>query len=109
MNIIMESIFEPLLEMANISKTKYDIPCNIWISTETQNKHLPRVKVQQDYGNKINYNNFCSISISQNPQILAGEWKLNNKDKQDIFDFIVKNYTALMSIWRGEQAFLEIV
>lgn len=104
MNPIFETLTQPICEMSNIRKSKYKtLPSNIWISPETQNNHIPRVKVQQDTADKVNYNNFCSVSISDNPEILVGSWKLSAKDKQDIFAFIVKNKDVLLNIWNKEQ------
>lgn len=101
-NIMNESRVHPILEMANLSKTKLNIPVNCWISVETQNKHRPRIKVQQDTVNKINYNNFCSVSISDDPQVLAGTWKLDKKDTNKILSFIRINHKKLLLMWEHE-------
>lgn len=107
LNILLETLNQPLIEMANIYKADYDLPVNCWISAETQNKHLPRIKVQQDKGNKLNYGNFCSVSISNNPEVLAGKWLLRSKDTQDIFAFIEENVEELLDMWYNECSAVE--
>lgn len=104
MDILLESTTQPLLEMANLQKQDYNIPVNCWVSAETQNKHKPRIKVQQDKGSRVNYGNFCSVSIEEEPQVLAGKWRLSSKDTAEIFDFIADNVEALLQLWRSECA-----
>jgi hypothetical protein len=96
---------EILLEMSALYKKKTNLPINIWvddIGAGRNNKHnLPRIKVQNDYGDRTTEDNF-SVSISKTPEILVGDCKLKQKDLNKIFDWIKENYDLLIKHWNQE-------
>lgn len=101
-DILQESGRLPLLEMATLHKDEFALPVNCWISAETQNKHVPRIKVQQDSASRVNTSNFCSVSISDAPEVLAGKWRLSSKHTQAVMDFIIENCEELLTVWHKE-------
>ena len=102
-DIINENHSDVISENANITKLSFkNVPVNMWISAETKAKKIPRIKVQQDTQNKINPNNFCSITISDDPYVIAGNWKLDKKIQKEVFELIVKCKDVLLTIWQNE-------
>lgn len=96
-----------IIEMSNFRKNETGLPFNCYLAVEPRCKHSPRIKVQQDYGNKVNLQNCCSVTISNNPKIIAGSWKLDNKDFQKLQRYIILNLEHLLDIWNDEVSALE--
>lgn len=89
--------------MSSMLKRDYDIPVNFWVSVDSNERHnLPRIKVQQDKGSRINYNNFCSVSISKTPKVLSGNWILNSNDTARVFHIIANNVGLFLKMWNSE-------
>lgn len=104
--MILDEEAEKLVEMSNLVKRKTGLPVIIWvddIGDNRNNKHFePRIKMQNDYGDRAN-SNTISISIDKtNPTILAGELQIKNSDFKLVQEWIIKNYNALMEYWKGE-------
>ena len=93
---------ELLMEMANIHKMNYrGMPANMWFF-EAFPRHTPRVKIQRDHQNQMNKKNTFSMTISQNPEICAGDsGELDAKDVAWFVSFIQRNYDVLMGHWNG--------
>lgn len=110
MDIINETINkiieeELLCEMSNLVKRKTGLPVNIWVDDIGNNRknthYTPRIKMQNDYGDRANANTI-SISIDDsNPTILAGDLQIDIKDFKQVQNWIIKNYTYLMQHWNG--------
>lgn len=102
--LLIES--QKLEEMSKISKRDYNLPVNIWIDEEGIDRkvehNIPRIKVQNNYSDKTTQNDFISVSINSNPQILAGTLKIKQKDLNKIFEFIKLNYSTLMDRWNNK-------
>lgn len=104
---IDETLNEQLLmEFANLRKDETGLPVNIWIDelgADRQNKHYrPRIKFQNDYGDRINLSNMTPISIDQNPEIIEGKCEIKKKDLKEIINFILDNQNVLMKHWNRE-------
>ena len=80
---------------------------NIWVGMEPYVRHGPRVKIQMDYSDKINKDNFCSVSISDNPKVVAGEWKLTSKDFELVCRFISSHKEMLLRSWGLQESYYE--
>jgi len=81
-----------------------DLPMLVWMAREHHSLSIARVRVQQDYNkDSITKNNFCSVSISENPDILCGEWKLGKKEWKRVSKNIVRHNRHLHHLWLVEQ------
>ena len=93
-----EDIF---FEMARFPKERSGLNYSLWLDdageSRTNKHYLPRLKVV-DPSDK---NNLISVSISRNPEILAGKFK-KNENISDVFEFIKKSYDDLMKLWNNE-------
>lgn len=102
--LLLES--QKLEEMSKISKRDYNLPVNIWIDEEGIDRkvehNIPRLKVQNNYSDRTTQNDFISVSIDNNPQILAGTLKIKQKDLNKVFEFIKLNYSVLMDRWNNK-------
>lgn len=98
----MEHIDNELFEMANLSKSKTGLNCIVWVQTcmsnSTYKHNAPRIMFSDN-------NVLIPVSISDQPLLLNGvkqiDLHVNSKDLQSIFDWIRRNYKALMELWNG--------
>ena len=98
----MEQMDNELFEFANLSRSKTGLDCIVWVKTHMQNstsKHnAPRIMFSDN-------NVLIPVSISDQPLLLDGvkqkDLHVNSKDLQSIFDWIRRNYKALMELWNG--------
>ncbi len=93
-----------LFEMANARQNETGLPVIIFVSQEEPG-HIPRIKVQADYGTKVNQGNWFSMSIEDEPLILANARnaeKLSSKDLHAICRFIFINKKLLLDLWNEE-------
>lgn len=91
------------IEMINISKEDSGLPVIIWILGETSVCHnLPRIKFQNNYANKVQIQNLISLTISNNPQVLDKNIKLeiSINDFEKIRKWVIKNRNLLMKYWK---------
>ena len=65
----------------------------IWVSAKNAS-HGPRIKVYE-YSKGPNF----SVTIEDNPRVVAGKCFVNNKELKRIFDFIILNKTNLLLYW----------
>ena len=68
----------------------------IWVSAKNAS-HGPRIKVYE-YSKGPNF----SITIEDEPRVIAGKCFVNAKELRKIFDFIIKYKTALIGYWNSE-------
>ena len=70
----------------------------IWASSNNAS-HGPRIKVYEGAAGKGK--NF-SVSISDNPRIVAGKSFASDKELKQIFEFIIENLDNLLGYWNSE-------
>lgn len=96
---------ENIFGMANLYPKRTGLPMVFWVdnvgSDRTTKHNLPRIKVQNILGDKRTDDVF-SLSISKEPEILAGECKLSSSDLKIIMQYVIDNYDILMQHWNGE-------
>ena len=96
---------EDVFGMANLYPKHTGLPVIIWVdnvgSARNVQHNVPRVKVQNVKGNKAVDDTF-SLSISSNPEILAGECKLSSKDFKQVKNFIIEHEQDFMRQWNQE-------
>jgi len=97
-NLIEQMNAEMLSEMANVTSVDSGLPMNIYVSDKSGISHGPRIKVQTNHSQTIRKDLFVSVSISDNPEIMAGSG-LSASDFKIASDFILKNKTALLQYW----------
>lgn len=68
----------------------------IWVSTKMAS-HGPRIKVYE-----VSKGPNFSVTIEDNPKVVAGKCFVNAKELQKIFDFIIKYNTELIGYWNSE-------
>ena len=99
-----------LFEMANYrhSRMAIFVPCNIWAKTSNMlSKHnkCPSAKFQINTHDKFEPENLAEITLSKtNPEIIACEQKieLTTKEINQLKEWIIANYDALMKYWNLE-------
>ena len=90
-----------LYEMANLYQADTNLPMIIWISPKGNAKHGPRIKVAVNKSHKANIGDSVSISISDDPKIVAGKdlsfeyFKLARR-------FVLLNKDLLIKYWNYE-------
>ena len=70
----------------------------IWASSDNA-AHGPRIKV---YETAAGRGRSFSVSISNNPKIVAGKSFASDKELRQIFDFIIENLENLIGYWNSE-------
>ena len=68
----------------------------IWVSAKNAS-HGPRIKVYE-YSKGPNF----SVTIEDNPRVVAGRCFVNNKELKRIFEFIIKHKDDLIGYWNSE-------
>ena len=98
-----------LNEMANLSKRKYKMPANLYISARGNAKHGPRIKIQMNHSDRVDSKQFVTMTIPD--KILIGDpGDLSNEDIEYFERFIDVNKDVLLDYWfNGEERFIEDV
>lgn len=79
------------------------LPMAIWVGPKGQAQHGPRIKMQRDYIQKMNAANLCSITVSDNPKIIAGDQgEIINSHLEIVYAWVKLNKQSLLKLWRGE-------
>lgn len=89
-----------LLEMANLEPKETGLDYLIWHGPPPPT-HGPRIKVVFEPG-KLTYKNSFSVSIENEPRVIAGEAKIPAKHLKRIFAWILLNQDALLKHSRQE-------
>lgn len=100
-----EAFGEPLLEMANLSKSDTSLPMVVWIQVKQPLKHnTPRIKFANNHSDSMLPQDLVPVSISKDPQILVGNVKLkiSNKEFEELRQWIIRNLSNLLKVWNGE-------
>lgn len=91
--------------MSTLYPSGTGLPVPIWIDDfgkdRNPNYNQPRVKVQNVGGDKV-VDDFFVVSISKDPEVLAGTRKIHGKDWKRVRDFISTHYDVLMQHWNRE-------
>jgi len=99
--LLKENVDMLLLEMANILKRKSGLDVNIWADTGRNLQHSDRIKFQNDYGEKINMNNSCTMMLHP-PMNIVGKTILDSKKIQKIRTFCTVNKENIISFFNQE-------
>lgn len=92
---------EFLFEMANLTKKNFkSLPANLYISTRGNAKHGPRIKIQQNYDEKIKSKMTFSMTIPDK-EIIGDTGDLDNKDIKYFENFIDNNKELLIEYWNN--------
>jgi hypothetical protein len=62
-------------------------------------KHTPNLKVQQDYSQRLNYFNFFSVTIEDEPIIVGDTGRIETKDIEKLMIYIKQNKKLLLDYW----------
>jgi hypothetical protein len=91
------------LQERNLRQTDTGLPMIIWFELKSiKRQHWYRIKVQQNYSQKLRKDLFVSMSISNNPKIEDGEWKLTNDDYELVKKFIKINLNTILKLFKDE-------
>jgi hypothetical protein len=90
-----------LLEMANILKADSGLPSNMWLDQGHDLQHADRIKFQNDYGNAINHNNFCTLKLFP-PMEVIGKTNFSNHEVDKFREFCRNNYENINALFRQE-------
>ena len=89
--------------MSNLYPSKTGLPVCVWVDTVGSERNvphnIPRIKVQNTKGNRVDKDQYFVMSISQDPEVLAGECELQSKDRKQIEDWIKKYEDVLIKHW----------
>jgi hypothetical protein len=97
-----------LFETANLRQKTTGLPMVIWVSEKGHTKHGPRVKVSITHSHKADISNTVSISIGDEPDIVAGTG-LSYHDIELIRKYIKLNKEALLDYWYGNIDTAELI
>jgi hypothetical protein len=95
--------------MARIRQGKSGLPMIVWLNpndgTNTGNHNMPRMKFQDNTNTRLIPNEMIPISIhNSKPTILVKNYipKLSSQTINKLKEWIIKNYSVLISYWNGE-------
>ena len=115
LGILLQETFQrktELNEMANVSKNTTGLNVCIWILSEIPVEHnLPRIKFQNNYGNKVQPHSMIPMSISDNPQILIKNIKLGitTQDFEKIRSWVIPNKDLLLCYWNYDATIEDLI
>ncbi len=94
---------EFLFEMANYYEDVTGLPMVIWVGSKSKAKHGPRIKVQRNYIQRMDSSDLFTVSISDDPQIVAGnKGSITTDDLGKVFKWVIVNKDILLQLWRME-------
>lgn len=103
---------ERIYEMANRRKRQTGLPVNIWIDENGWYKlggHAKRVKVQMNYGEKMQNQPFCSMDLYGNiieNTFDKNKCEVSTKDLKQVSNYVLNNSYALDKV-ADEEIFME--
>lgn len=92
-------------DVASYDHRDTGLPMNVIILSRSGERHGPRVKFQQDYGQRLKSGNdhTTSLTVTADPKVPRDQrWRLTTKDFLLAREFILKNKDLLLKYWRGE-------
>lgn len=90
-----------LYEMTGVAPKTSGLGVHIWISSRSKAKHGPRIKVSDSIGKFDPTDNF-SMSVSHDPEIVAGTPRIHHGHLETLKDWIIMNHTHLHRIWHSD-------
>lgn len=86
--------------MSNLRPKTTNLPMVIWILSKTgKEKHGPRIKAQNHYGDKIESGSWFSLTIDDSPKVTGDTKDISSKDITKIKKFIIQNKDILLQHW----------
>lgn len=101
---ITELFEEDLFEMSNLTKAETGLDVTVWASVKTHPAGS-RIKVNLDSSLSFNRSSNFSVSISDNPTVVAGDTekniikKLGVKRLNDVYTWVKLNKDVLTDYW----------
>jgi hypothetical protein len=90
--------------MSNIKSERTGLPnfiC-IWISSSEGAQHGPRIKVSNVRGKSAGMQNSFSVTVSNNPEIIAGSPdNFSSKELVAVNEWVVLNQVVLITFWKN--------
>ena len=94
---------EPLWEMANLDVDDTGIPNIIIYVSEAKHSCGPRIKVAKHRGETRSHRNSFSVSISFNPEVVAGNYEniVDSETLKKILAWVKLNERVLLDYWNS--------
>jgi len=98
---------EDLFEMSNLTKDETGLELTVWVSVK-QHSSGPRVKVNFDSSLTFDKGNNFSVSISNEPFVVAGgtekeiKKRIGAKKLDDVYDWVAQNSEVLLKYCNDE-------
>jgi hypothetical protein len=93
---------DSMFEMANFGTKTTGLPMIVWVS-EKRASHGPRIKVSRSYNHKVLIGDTFSVSISDTPEIVAGDTgDIKSIDVRKVYDWVVLNKETLLEYWNSD-------
>jgi hypothetical protein len=98
---------EDLFEMSNLQKEDTGLSKTIWVSVKLHSSG-PRIKVNFDNSLRFDDSNNFSVTIDNNPRVVAGGTeeliirKIGAEELSDVYDWVKLNQPTLLAYWNGE-------
>lgn len=98
LNKLIEKAY--LWEMASVAKQKTNLSVLVYVSPK-QGSHGPRIKFLNDYGNRMIPTKLVSMTIEDNPKVVATNDKiiLSQNELDAIRQWIILNKQVLLDLW----------
>ena len=92
---------DELFEMSNITPKRSGLQVSVWVREKNEGlQHGCSIKVSNIAG-KFSPDNF-SVSVTQNPKVIAGKCKLKKVVLDDIIDWVKLNRRPLLDLWESK-------
>lgn len=86
---------------SNIRPKYTGLPMVVWVQPKTgKERHGPRLKVQTTHGDKVEVDNWVTVTIEDAPKVIGKG--LSNTDVIAVNTFIKKNKENLLKFWNDE-------
>jgi hypothetical protein len=89
-----------IVEMANIRRGEFGLPVNVFVNIGFQSKHSARIKVQNNYSDRLMPGTFFSIKL-HDKEIIGDHNQIKQKDINLVNKWIDLNYDILIDFWNG--------
>jgi hypothetical protein len=86
--------------LANIRPESSGLPMTIWVSEHGNARHGPPIKVSLQHGDKLDPYHTASVSIGDDPELVAGN--LGPQELRAVQAYVRLNKTVLLAYWSGE-------
>lgn len=86
------------LAIATLAPKDTGLPMTVYLTTRDTDHHGARVKVSRNHGPKLSLDRLVSVSISDDPRVVAGVG-LPNQDLRLVRAWILLNRDVLLRYW----------